>query len=69
MNMFEKNLSTKLRSLRVDRDLTQEDVAVVLKITRSAYCYYETGKTQPSIESVVKLCSFYQIELDELFFT
>ena len=34
----------RLRDLREDNDFSQEDIAMILKITRPQYTLYETGK-------------------------
>jgi transcriptional regulator with XRE-family HTH domain len=56
----------RIKEERKRRKLTQEDIAAQLGITRSAYTLYETGKTQPSLETAVKLADIFQISLDYL---
>ncbi|MBQ8027327.1 MAG: helix-turn-helix transcriptional regulator, partial [Clostridia bacterium] len=43
MNLFAENLK-KFRKLA---GLRQDDIAKVIGLDRSAYAYYETGKTEP----------------------
>ena len=47
-----------LRNLRDERNLTQQQVADYLKIDRSTYAYYESGRSQVSIDVIVKLAHF-----------
>ena len=57
----------KLRQLKVIRNqngLTQQQVADVLGISRSAYCGYETGRRSPDIDTLSKLSGFYRIPID-----
>jgi len=58
--------SERLKKERKKSGLTQEDVAKQLGITRSAYTYYETDKTQPSLETATKLADIFKVSLDYL---
>lgn len=53
-----------LRSLREDKDLTQQDLANLLKIGRTMYRRYETGETEIPIRHVKTLCTFYGVSSD-----
>ncbi len=46
--------------------MTQAEIASFLGITRSAYTYYETGKTEPSLTSIVLLSKIYNVTTDEI---
>ncbi len=56
----------RLRDLREDKEVSQQELADLLNIRQSAYSHYETGKRQPSIESLIKLAYFYDTSLDYL---
>jgi transcriptional regulator with XRE-family HTH domain len=62
MSTFSKRLITERKKL----GLTQEQIAKQLGITRSAYTYYETNKTQPSLETAIKLADVMKVSLDYL---
>lgn len=55
-----------LRGLREDRDLTQQNIADLLKIGRTMYRRYETGETEIPIRHLKTLCIFYRISSDYL---
>ena len=38
----------------------------MLNISRQAYSNYETGNRSPDLETLVKLCNFYRLTLDEM---
>lgn len=59
-------LSKRLRFLRKELNLTQQQVADALKIKRSAYTYYETGKSTPKLNTLNDIARIYNITLDEL---
>ncbi len=58
------NYYQRLRDLREDKDLTQEDVAKLLGIKQTQYSRYEIGKNMMSIEKYIKLAIFYNVSLD-----
>lgn len=61
-----KKLAKNLTDIRVDRDLSQKQVAKYLNIHRSTYAYYETAKTLPSILILIKLSEFYNVSINDL---
>lgn len=63
---MKKTLAERLRDLREDHDLTQKQLAVLLKKDRSSYAYYETGKTEPCVKDLILLADFYHVSLDYL---
>jgi transcriptional regulator with XRE-family HTH domain len=56
----------RLRKLRKQLDMTQEQVAKNLNIVRSTYAYYETGKTCPDFNTVVRLARLFNVTTDYL---
>ena len=59
-------LSEKLRQLRKSSNLRQIDVAVALDIEQSTYSGYETGRHQPSPDTLMQIADFYGITVDVL---
>ena len=57
-----KSLGQKLRELRETYDLSQSQIAQALNIDRSTYTNYELDKTQPNLETVVKLAHIFSID-------
>lgn len=53
-----------LRNLREDRDLTQQNIADLLKIGRTMYRRYETGETEIPIRHLKVLCTYYGVTSD-----
>lgn len=57
-------MNTRIRDLREDADLTQQQLADILCITQRKYSYLET-ETQPlTDELLVKLAEFYNVSCD-----
>lgn len=59
-------LSTRLRSLRTQKGLSQADVASFLHISRMTYTQYESGNRQPGLQTLLALAEFYQVSTDYL---
>lgn len=59
-------LSFTLRKYREKMELTQKQLAEVLNIDRSTYSYYETGKSVPPIETLIKLARIFNTTVDNL---
>lgn len=62
----ELTFSDRLRKSRKQNHMTQEQVAKSLNIVRSTYAYYETGKTCPDFETLVRLAHLYNVTTDYL---
>lgn len=61
------DLGGKLKELRLNMGLTQEELAAKLGLSRVNYTRYENGKVNPDYETIIKLADFYEVSLDELF--
>jgi len=56
----------KLRGLREDNDLTQQQVATVLGTSQTMYARYERGANELPIRHLIALCRFYNVSADYL---
>ncbi len=56
----------KLRGLREDNDLTQQQIADVLGTSQTMYARYERGANELPVRHLVTLCKFYNISADYL---
>ena len=54
----------RLRDLREDADLTQEELVKLLKMHNTTYTNYEQGKREPPCELIIKLAKFYDVSID-----
>ena len=59
-------MGNRIRDLREDHDLTQQQVAEALGITQRKYSYLETGVQQWTEEHLVRLAAFYGVSIDYL---
>lgn len=54
----------RLKSLRIDQDKTQADIAKVLKTEQSYYAKYENGIRPLPIDRLATLCEYYGVSAD-----
>lgn len=60
------NISERLYNLRKDKNLSQEELANVLGVSRQTISKWETGESTPDFDKIIPLCDFYGITSDEL---
>jgi transcriptional regulator with XRE-family HTH domain len=58
------SMGERLRELRLQRNISQEEVARHIGITRSAYSHYEINNRQPVYETLIKLAAYFDVSLD-----
>ena len=56
----------RIRDLRIDRDLTQTQVAKLLNMSQTGYSKYETGENDIPTVVLIKLSRFYNTSIDYL---
>ncbi len=54
----------RLKDLREDKDMTQEQVAKILGTAREQYNKYELGKQEIPFHHVITLAKFYNVSID-----
>jgi len=59
-------LQDRLKELRKENNLKQEEIAEKLSITTSAYGFYEQGKTIPNATTITFLADLYDVSTDYL---
>ena len=60
-------LYTRLKSLRVEKKLTQQQVADALGLNSVTYLRYEKGQRQMPLELLPMIADFFDVSLDFLF--
>ena len=56
----------RIRDLREDKDLKQEDLAKLLNCTQACYSNYENGRRDVPAEVLEVLANFYDVSVDYL---
>lgn len=56
----------KLQQLRKEKELTQEQLAEKLFVSRTAISKWESGKGYPNIDSLKSISKFFSVSIDDL---
>ena len=56
----------KVRQLRLEHDMSQEDLADVLGVTRQSISKYENGTAEPSYNKLAVLVAYFGVSYDDL---
>ena len=59
-------LSDNIRKYRKLNNMSQDELAEKLEVTRQSISLWETGQTQPSLENIVALAKLFNVSTDEL---
>lgn len=60
------DFNEKLQSLRKSKGLTQEELADILYVSRTAISKWESGRGYPSIDSLKDISKFFSVSMDDL---
>lgn len=60
------NLGEKLFELRKTKNLTQDEVAEKLNVTRQTVSKWETNQSSPDFDKIVPICELFEIGVEEL---
>lgn len=60
------NFSDRIKALRTQRGITQEQLAAMLKVSRSTIGMYESGKREPDFEMSEAIADIFNVDMDYL---
>ena len=60
-------MKTKLKVFRAMRDMTQDDVAQAVGVTRQTIIAIERGNYNPSLELAFKIANYFDVTIEEIF--
>ena len=60
------NMGTKLKDLRIEKKLTQAQVAEIIGVAPSAISSYESGLRYPTYESLIRFARLFHVSTDFL---
>jgi len=61
-------VQTKLKVYRAMHNLTQEDLAKAIGVTRQTVIAMEKGKYNPSLELAFKIAHYFKVKIEDVFF-
>lgn len=63
---MKETFGERIRRLRKDRKLKQEQVAAALSVNRKAVSHYENDVREPSFETLIRLSELFRVSTDYL---
>jgi len=67
LSALHKRFGQRLKELRKEKHLTQEDLAFGVGVDRSYMGFVERGERNPTLEKIGKMAKTLKIKLKELF--
>ena len=58
----------RIRNLREDKDLSQNEIAKILNCSQTTYSRYETGDLNIPVDSLIKLAKYFNTSIDYLLY-
>ena len=60
------NFGEKLKLLRYEKGLTQDDIGYIFNVTKSCISCYEKGIREPSIKMLIEISNYFRVSIDYL---
>lgn len=57
-------MDTRLKDLRIDHDLTQEQCAKIAFLSKNSYIRYENGIRVPPLDTIKLFAEYYNVSID-----
>ncbi len=61
-----EKLGENFKRIRIERDISQSDIAKLLGVSRGFVSNIENGKTNPTLATIAKLAKAVRVSVDEL---
>lgn len=61
---MEQRLHNRLKDLREDKDLTQDQLVAILQMNKTTYTRYEQGISDLPLEFAKRMALFYNVSID-----
>ena len=65
--MDQQKIGEFLKTLRKDKNLTQEELADKMNVSRRTVSRWETGSNLPDLSILVELADLYDVDMREIF--
>ena len=67
IHMSLNEIGAKLKELRIKNNITQDELARNLYLSRQAVSRWETGKSIPDYQTLILICKFYNVNMNYFF--
>lgn len=62
------NIGKTIKKFREDNNMTQDQLAEQMNVTRQAISNWENSKTQPDIDTLFKLAQIFNVSVEEIIY-
>lgn len=67
LSVTHRKLGERIKQLRKEKDMTQEDLAFKVEVDRSYMGFVERGEKNPTLDKLIKIANALTVSLSELF--
>lgn len=57
-------IGKRIKSLRKEKGLTQEELGKIINVTKVSICCYENETRIPTLETLLALCEFFNVDIN-----
>ncbi|QQS60814.1 helix-turn-helix transcriptional regulator [Candidatus Falkowbacteria bacterium] len=61
-------MKNNIKKMRLEKNVTQEDLALAVKVSRQTIIAIEKGNYTPSLLLAMQLANFFKVSIEKLFF-
>lgn len=61
--MNQEKIGDFLRALRIEKNLTQDQLAEKLNVSNQTISRWETGRNMPDLSILIEITEFYQVDI------
>ncbi len=67
LQIMREYITSEVNKLRTDKDVTQEELAEAVGVSRQTIIAIEKGKYTPSVHLALKIAEFFKTSVEEIF--
>ena len=60
------NFAERIKELRIERGMSQDEIGKVIGVKRYSVCGYEKGKNFPDVPGLIALANYFGVSIDYL---
>lgn len=64
-----RDIGKNIRDIRTQKNMTQDELAETLFVTRQTVSNYETGKSRPDIDMLMKIAEVLEVDIHEILYS
>ena len=60
------HLGERIKKLRLEKEMTQEELAIQVNVTKATISLYENNKRVPTLEKILTIAKVFEVTVDDL---